>query len=117
MKHTVEFLHHFTCEKCSGWWSIASHKNYSPTTMFCPMCGHKQETDELIDIKNGDRIIVTMDNQLINDTVRINVLKEEAEYYRTLFEDHDTGHIRTAVNFIENRIEHLQGKKMGWPFD
>jgi len=54
MKHTVEFLHHFTCEKCSGWWSIASHENYAPAKMFCPMCGHKQETDELIDIKNGD---------------------------------------------------------------
>jgi len=54
MKHTVEFLHHFTCEKCFGWWSIASHENYAPKTMFCPMCGHKQEQDELIDIKNGD---------------------------------------------------------------
>ena len=60
---------------------------------------------------------MTKNKQFINDIVRIDVLKEEAAYYRTLFQDQDTGHIRTAVNFIEDRIEQLQGKKKGWPFD
>jgi hypothetical protein len=55
--------------------------------------------------------------KLINDIVRIEVLKEEAAYFRTLLEDHDTGHIRTAANFVEERIEYLEGKKRGWPFD
>jgi hypothetical protein len=60
---------------------------------------------------------VTKNKQLINDIVRIDVLKEEAAYYRTLFQDHNTGHIRTAVNFIEDRIANLEGKKKDWPFD
>lgn len=54
MNHTVEYIHHFTCEKCSGWWSIASHENYKPKKMWCPMCGTKQEKDVLIDVKTGD---------------------------------------------------------------
>lgn len=54
MKHTVEYIHHFTCEKCYGWWSIASHENYRPKKMWCPMCGHRQEKDVLIDVKTGD---------------------------------------------------------------
>ena len=49
--------------------------------------------------------------------MRIDVLKEEAAYYRTLFQDHNTGHIRTAVNFIEDRIANLEGKRKDWPFD
>jgi hypothetical protein len=60
---------------------------------------------------------VTKNKQLINDIVRIEVLKEEAAYYRTLLQDQDTGHIRTAVNFIEDRIAHLEGKKKDWLFD
>ena len=58
-----------------------------------------------------------METKLINDIVRIDVLREEADYYRTLFEESDTGHIRTTVNFIEERIKYLEGKKRGWPFD
>tara|TARA_B110000977_G_scaffold2654_1_gene3615 strand:- start:1602 stop:1781 length:180 start_codon:yes stop_codon:yes gene_type:complete len=54
---------------------------------------------------------VTNNKQLINDIVRISVLKEEAIYYRTLLQDHDTGHIRTTINFMEDRIQQLEGKK------
>jgi hypothetical protein len=53
---------------------------------------------------------------LINDIVRLNVLKEEVAYYVTLLEPEDTGHIRTAISFLCDRIEHLEGKR-GWPFD
>jgi hypothetical protein len=48
--------------------------------------------------------------------VRLNVLKEEVAYYVTLLEPEDTGHIRTAISFLCDRIEHLEGKR-GWPFD
>jgi hypothetical protein len=45
---------------------------------------------------------------LINDIVRVDVLKEELEYYKTLIQPHDTGHIHTTISFIKERIEQLQ---------
>jgi hypothetical protein len=45
---------------------------------------------------------------LINDLVRVDVLKEELEYYKTLIQPHDTGHIHTTISFIKERIEQLQ---------
>jgi hypothetical protein len=45
---------------------------------------------------------------LINDLVRVDVLKEELEYYKTLLQPHDTGHIHTTISFIKERIEQLQ---------
>mgnify|MGYP001379147603 FL=1 len=54
MNHTVEYIHHFTCEKCSGWWSIATDENWKPKQMWCPMCGTKQKKDVLIDVKTGE---------------------------------------------------------------
>ena len=46
--------------------------------------------------------------KLINDIVRIDVLQEEIEYYKTLLQPHDTGHIHTTISFIKERIEQLQ---------
>lgn len=45
------------------------------------------------------------------DLGRIKVLEEEVEYYKTLLREHGTGHIHTTINFIEQRIKELQGKK------
>jgi hypothetical protein len=56
-------------------------------------------------------------DNLIYYLTRIDVLKEEIKYYTTLLAEHDTGHIRTTIGFLEQRIEHLEGKKKGWPFD
>lgn len=56
-------------------------------------------------------------NNLINDIVRISVLEEEVEYYKTLLQPHDTGHIHTAISFIKDRIRILKGAKKEWPFD
>lgn len=49
------------------------------------------------------------------DNVRIQILTEEIEYYNTLIEDHDCGHIHTTIDFLESRIKNLAGKKE-WPF-
>ena len=38
--------------------------------------------------------------KLINDIVRVNVLEEEIEYYKTLLQPHDTGHIHTTIGFL-----------------
>ena len=53
--------------------------------------------------------MVTKNKKLINDLVRLDVLREEVEYYKTL-QPHDTGHIHTTIGFIKRRIEELEGK-------
>tara|TARA_B100001989_G_scaffold104447_1_gene73049 strand:+ start:251 stop:433 length:183 start_codon:yes stop_codon:yes gene_type:complete len=59
---------------------------------------------------------VTKNKKLINDIVRINVLEEEVDYYKTLLQPEDTGHIHTAISFVEDRIRILKGGKPEWPF-
>ena len=54
--------------------------------------------------------------KLRNDIVRISVLEEEVEYYKTLLRPHDTGHIHTAIGFIKRRIEELRGDNT-WPLE
>ena len=59
----------------------------------------------------------TKNKKLINDIVRISVLEEEVEYYKTLLQPQDTGHIHTAISFIRDRIRNLKGEEKEWPFD
>ena len=66
-------------------------------------------------MKNQEK--ATSNKSLINDIVRIDVLEEELEYYKTLLQPHDTGHIHTTISFIKNRINNLKGVQQGWPFD
>ena len=40
--------------------------------------------------------------------VRLMVLEEEVEYYKTLLMPHDTGHIHTTINFLEARIQEIR---------
>lgn len=54
MKATVEYIWHFTCDMCMGWWSIASHENYKPKGMYCPHCGHKHSVINVHDVRTGD---------------------------------------------------------------
>ena len=61
--------------------------------------------------------MVTENKKLINDIVRISVLEEEIAHYRTLLQPSDTGHIRTTINFLSQRLSHLKGELAGWPFD
>ena len=40
----MEYLYHYTCEKCKLWWSIAMEKDkWQPKVMWCPHCGNKKE--------------------------------------------------------------------------
>ena len=36
------------------------------------------------------------------------VLQSEVEHYKTLLQPHDTGHIRTTISFITERIQDLK---------
>ena len=47
-----------------------------------------------------------MKNKEILNTIM--VLQGELEYYKTLLQPHDTGHIHTTINFLEERIKDLQ---------
>ena len=53
---------------------------------------------------------------LINDIVRISVIEEEIEYYKTLLRPSDAGHIHTTIGFLRRRIESLKGEEP-WPLD
>ncbi len=55
--------------------------------------------------------------KLIHDLVRIDVLEDELEYYKTLLQPEDTGHIHTTISFIKSRIRNLKGEEKEWPFD
>ena len=41
-----EYIWHFTCVSCNGYWSISTMDEWVPKTMFCPHCGKKQENDK-----------------------------------------------------------------------
>lgn len=43
MRVSSEVLWHYVCNKCMGWFSIASHSTYRPKKLFCPHCGEKHE--------------------------------------------------------------------------
>ena len=53
---------------------------------------------------------------LINDLVRINVLEDEIEYYKSLLQPHDTGHIQTTISVLSQRLSNLKGEVTEWPF-
>ena len=46
---SVEQLVHFSCAKCTKWWSIASY-NYTGESLFCPLCGHQQTFTKAVDL-------------------------------------------------------------------
>tara|TARA_A200000159_G_C7059185_1_gene229595 strand:- start:259 stop:465 length:207 start_codon:yes stop_codon:yes gene_type:complete len=46
--------------------------------------------------------------KLINDLIRADVIKDEIEYAKSQLQPHDTGHIHTAIGWMEHRIEELK---------
>ena len=51
--------------------------------------------------------MATKHKKLINDIVRIDVIEEEIEYYKTLLREHDTGHIHTTISTLEDRVKEI----------
>ena len=44
-----EYIWHFTCVSCNGYWSIATMDKWKPKELYCTHCGKKQMNDsELI---------------------------------------------------------------------
>ena len=74
--------------------SIFIHDEYTPET-----------------IENFLKRQKTVKKQMKDPTdslVRLIVLTEEVEHYKTMLMPHDTGHIHTTINFLEERIKDLQ---------
>tara|TARA_X000001036_G_C20641436_1_gene791261 strand:- start:47 stop:220 length:174 start_codon:yes stop_codon:yes gene_type:complete len=40
--------------------------------------------------------------------VKLVVLQEEVEHYKTMLMPHDTGHIHTTISFLEARIQEIE---------
>jgi len=53
MQVSKETIWHFTCQSCSGFWSIAASDAWVPKKLFCPHCGkqrfHDKELIEWVD--------------------------------------------------------------------
>ena len=48
-------------------------------------------------------------NKLFRDIMRIGVLEDEIRYAKGQLQPHDTGHIHTAIDWLEHRIRRLKG--------
>ena len=40
--------------------------------------------------------------------VKLVVLQDEVDHYKTMLMPHDTGHIHTTINFLEARIQEIE---------
>ena len=45
--------------------------------------------------------------------IKVNFLEQEIKYAKSQLQEHDTGHIYTAISWMEHRIEELKGKTDG----
>ena len=52
-----------------------------------------------------------LDRVLQKDTIDswtyVKVLQQEIEFLKSQYQDHDTGHLRTAVGVLEHRVKEL----------
>ena len=46
--------------------------------------------------------------EIFDTTLRIELLKKEIEYAKTCLRPTATGHIHTAINWLEHRVKELQ---------
>ncbi|MDC1020647.1 hypothetical protein OAR23_01335 [bacterium] len=43
--------------------------------------------------------------------IQVSILEREIEYAKTCLREHDTGHIHTAISWLEHRIEELKNER------
>ena len=43
MRADKESIWHFTCDHCSGFWSIATMDAWYPKELYCPHCGKENQ--------------------------------------------------------------------------
>jgi hypothetical protein len=42
--------------------------------------------------------------------IRVKYLEDEVKYAQSQLQEHDTGHIHTAISWMKDRIKHLKGE-------
>ena len=50
------------------------------------------------------------------DLIKIKVLEDEIEYFKSCIQEHDTGHIYTTIDALETRVKLLKGIETDDPF-
>ena len=53
----------------------------------------------------------------MKNTDRLIFLMEEIAHLEKQLQPHDTGHIRTTISFLSQRLSNIKGELAGWPFD
>lgn len=48
-------------------------------------------------------------NRLFRDMIRVDLLEDEIEYAKSQLQPHDTGHINTAISWLQHRVRQLKG--------
>lgn len=43
------------------------------------------------------------------DLLRVKFLEDEIDYAKSQLQEHDTGHIHTAINWLDHRVRTLKG--------
>ena len=74
------------------------------------------DVEIIIDYVQLEKDISITDKDPTDNLVKLMVLEEEIEYYKTLLQPHDTGHIHTTISFLKNRIQNIKGEHDEWPF-
>ena len=70
-----ETIWHFTCQSCTGYWSIAASDKWIPKELFCTHCGSKRTHDpEQIEWVDDDYLPESNQNE--------NYLKFEKEFLK-----------------------------------
>ena len=47
----------------------------------------------------------------LKDLLYIDIIKEEIKYAKSQLQPHDTGHIHTAISWMQHRLNQLEGKE------
>ena len=59
----------------------------------------------------GTKVMAKKLKDFTGNLIRISILEKEIEYAKSQLQPHDTGHIHTAISWLEHRINELKGIK------
>lgn len=48
--------------------------------------------------------------------IKVKVLEDEIQYFKSLIQEHDTGHIYTTIDCLKSRVKELKGIPTDDPF-
>ena len=54
---------------------------------------------------------MTVKKDFPGNLIQVSILEREVEYTKSCLREHDTGHIHTAISWLEHRIEELKNER------